>query len=174
MGFLDDLGGKLNRGAEITARTGKNIKLKAQLAEKKSQRNMALARLGEAAYEQSKKDSSRFEDMAELVSVIQEIDAAIEAIQSDLDKIAEDAAASARSYVTGTCPTCGFRPNQGDAYCSRCGTKIPDPDGFSQDRAPFTADGAPIDVEPVSEDDGGSAQEAVAEKPAWARNIPTE
>lgn len=171
MGFLDDLGGKLNRGAEITARTGKNIKLKAQLAEKKTQRNAAFARLGEAVFNESKTDPARFDDLKDLVAVIAEIDDEIGAIQSDLDKIAEDAAASARSYVSGSCPTCGYRPNQGDAYCSRCGSKIPDQDGFAQD-APFTANGAPIDVEPV--EDEQAQQEAAAEKPAWARNIPTE
>ncbi|MGN0261264.1 MAG: hypothetical protein ACI4B9_00215 [Eggerthellaceae bacterium] len=171
MGFLDDLGGKLNRGAEITARTGKNIKLKAQLAEKKAQRNAACARLGEAVFNESKADSARFDDLKDQISAIAEIDDAIEAIQSDLDKIAEDAAASARSYVTGTCPTCGYRPNQGDAYCSRCGSKIPDQDGFAQDD-PFTANGAPIDVEPVEEEQ--AQQAAASEKPAWARNIPTE
>lgn len=171
MGFLDDLGGKLNRGAEITARTGKNIKLKAQLAEKKTQRNAAFARLGEAVFNESKADPARFDDLKDLVAVIAEIDDEIGVIQSDLDKIAEDAAASARSYVSGSCPTCGYRPNQGDAYCSRCGSKIPDQDGFAQD-APFTANGAPIDVEPVGDEQ--AQQEAAAEKPAWARNIPTE
>ena len=171
MGLLDDLSGKLNRGAEITARTGKSIKLKVQLAEKKAQRNAACARLGETVFEESRNDSARFEDLKDLIGAIGEIDAAIDAIQSDLGKIAEDAAAAARSYVTGTCPTCGYRPNQGDAYCSRCGSKIPEQGGFAQD-APFTANGAPIDVEPVEEEQ--TQQEAAAEKPAWARNIPTE
>lgn len=171
MGLLDDLSGKLNRGAEITARTGKSIKLRAQLAEKKTQRNAACARLGETVFNESKADSARFDDFKDLISAIGEIDGAIEAIQSDLDKIAEDAAASARSYVAGTCPTCGYRPNQGDAYCSCCGSKISEQEGFAQD-APFAANGAPIDVEPVEE--GQPQQEAAEEKPAWARNIPTE
>ena len=177
MGFLNDLSDTLNRGAEITARTGKSIKLKAQLAEKKNQRNAACAKLGEAVVAQFKDGSQSIEGFEETVKAILEIDAKIEQIQAELDKVASDAAAYASAHVVDACPICGYHVRQGDKYCSRCGAKMPLMGDFPEDddsaaNAPFASEQV-IDVDPVTgaPTDGEAAS---VKKPAWATNIPED
>lgn len=162
MGLIDELSGKLNRGAEITARTGRSIKLKAQLGERKSQRSAAFMRLGEAVYAAYRENPQGFESFEDLAQKIAGIDADIACIQMELDRVAADAAASARTYMVGICNGCGYRVAQGDAFCSRCGKKVEAhaADGAAPGGAPGgvdAQDGQVIDVDPVVESDQPAA-----------------
>lgn len=151
MGFLDELSSTLNRGAEVTARTAQSLKLKAQIADLKNQRNSACARLGAAAYDLLKDNEEFQADHGDILASIASCDLRISSLQEEVAKLEAEAAARVRTHWVDSCPCCGYKISQADSFCCRCGTKIP---------KKSAADGATCEPE-----DANSASDAMAYAP---------
>lgn len=124
MGFLDNITESINRGTEAIGRGTKSAQLKLRLGELVKERQKLAAQLGAGLYDKLKDDAAMREGLEQLFDGIAAIDSQRDDIQSQIDILEAQGAASAAAAVTYKCPDCGASVGAADLFCSGCGKPI--------------------------------------------------
>lgn len=121
MGFLDDMQASFDRTAAGANRSIQTSRLNGQMTDALKRRQQLAAQLGASLYEVTKDDPKMREGREGLYDRIAAVDAERAQIQAQLDEIERQAQQAAFAAVTFTCPFCGTRVSQADAFCMGCG-----------------------------------------------------
>ena len=121
MGLFDNMTSIVNKGAAAASRTSRSAKLRLEQGELLKQRKELAAQLGASLYE-SLKDSPEYregrESLFDGIAGIDERRAQIEDEIARIEAEAQSAAVATRFY---SCPQCGARVAESDAFCTGCG-----------------------------------------------------
>jgi len=120
MSFLDDV---ISTGKNVVSAAGKKTdeavrfsKLKIKESQLNGDIKNKFEKLGALIYEMAKSDEKNNEQFDKLIA---ELDGCYEEL-ADIDKQYDEL----RNEVT--CPGCGAKCKDDNAYCSKCGTKLPE------------------------------------------------
>lgn len=122
MGFFDDIASVVSGGAASVERNVNVTRLKRQLEELAESRRDLLAQLGEGVLATVKDDPLLRERFAELLDVIDRVDAQRTALQSELAAVEARAAQERAAAMVYDCPKCGRRVLGTQMFCTGCGT----------------------------------------------------
>ena len=126
MGFLDDMQAALDRTTAGANRSVQTSSLNRQMSDALKRRQQLAAQLGASLYEATKDDAKFREGREGLYDGIAAIDAERAQIQAQLDELERQSQAAAYAAVTLSCPFCGSRVSQADAFCMGCGKPMAD------------------------------------------------
>lgn len=117
MAFFENLGKKISDASQGAAQQAKNFsgvtKLNGSISEKEKKISQLYLTIGKAYYSQHKDDPAAEE--AEKIEEIKTLTAEIEKCRDEINKI---------KGIT-KCPNCGAEVSIGAAFCSICGSKMP-------------------------------------------------
>ena len=122
MGIFDDIASVMTGGAASVERNMNVTRLKRQLDELAASRQDLLAQLGEGVLATVKDDPLLRERFAELLEVLDKVDAQRTAIQSELAAVESRAAQERAAAMVYECPKCGRRVLGTQMFCTGCGT----------------------------------------------------
>lgn len=118
MNFFEDLGKTLSGRGKEAVNKAKGLtdvlKLKAQLSSEKAKLNETFQAIGKKYYETYKAEGPAEEFVTEFL--------AAEAAQNRISALEDEICAMEGSR---TCPECGAKLSREDAFCSKCGAKMP-------------------------------------------------
>ncbi len=144
MGFLDNVQSTFNRGVAAAGRTTDSVRLRAQMADAVKRRQNLAAQLGASLYDVTCDDPTFRTGRESLYDAIAAVDAERAQIQSELDRIEQEAQAAQSASSSVSCPFCGARLSATDVFCSGCGkpmTEIEAARNAAQQPAPAVSDG---------------------------------
>ena len=121
MGFLDDMQASFDRTAAGANRSIQTSGLNRQMDDALKRRQQLAAQLGASLYEVTKDNPELREGREGLYDRIAAVDAERAQIQAQLDDLKRQAEQAAYAAVTLSCPFCGSRVSQADAFCMGCG-----------------------------------------------------
>jgi len=142
--LLARLGQTIRYGAETIVQETKELtrigKLKVELISLENERGRKFQEIGRLAHTLYKGGKAFPDELTELFSEIDEIEKRINQKNWEIDRIrqeggqenmmpgtpgqTESAAEAPTSEQKLYCPKCGARLDEGDVFCSRCGTKV--------------------------------------------------
>lgn len=118
MNFFEDLGKTLSGRGKEAVNKAKGLtdvlKLKAQLSSEKAKLNETFQAIGKKYYETYKTEGPAEEFVTEFL--------AAEAAQNRISALEDEICAMEGCR---TCPECGAKLSREDAFCSKCGAKMP-------------------------------------------------
>lgn len=119
MGFLDDV---INTTKSVAATAGKKTdeavqlsRLKIKTAQLNSDIKNKFEKLGSLIYQMAKTDEKHNEEFDLLVGEIDDCYAMLDDIEAKIIELKKEV----------VCPGCGVRTKSENAYCPKCGTKLP-------------------------------------------------
>ena len=124
MGFLDDMQASFDRTAAGANRSIQTSGLNRQMDDALKRRQQLMAQLGASLYEVTKDNEELRKGREGLYDRIAAVDAERAQIQAQLDELKRQAEQAAYAAVTLTCPFCGTRVSQADAFCMGCGKSM--------------------------------------------------
>lgn len=120
MSFFD---GVINTGKNVVSSAGKKTdsavrlsKLKVKSSQINSDIRSRYEKLGEFVYQSAKTGEKNEEELNAQISGLNDCFAELEEISKQVDEL--------RNIVT--CPSCGAKHKDDDAFCSKCGAKLPE------------------------------------------------
>ena len=118
MSFLDEV---INTTKTVAATAGKKTdeavqysKLKIKAVQLNSDVKSKFEKLGALIYQMAKSDEKHNEEFDEIIADIDELYAKIEDVEAKLDELKSQT----------TCPKCGAKTKNENAYCPKCGAKL--------------------------------------------------
>ena len=110
----DSLNSTINRGSAIAQRTGRYVKVKADISDLKYNRNAAVQQLGNKLYPFVSNYPELIAIAGEEARTISDIDSRIAALETELTQIEEEVKAATHTQPTNSgatapqfCPSCG-------------------------------------------------------------------
>lgn len=120
MGFFDDV---INTGKNVVSSAGKKTdsavrlsKLKVKSSQIHNDIRAKYEKLGEFVYQSAKSGEKNEEELNAQITGLNECYTELEEISKQIDEL--------RNVVT--CPNCGEKHKDDDAFCSKCGAKLPE------------------------------------------------
>lgn len=122
MGILDDLSSAFSKAQAGATRFADTASLKFKLGEAERKRRDLMAQLGESLYAEACGNPTLKAGREAILAGIAQCEADRAQVQSELDRIAKEAAESkSASYV---CPVCGGTLVPGARFCQTCGAQM--------------------------------------------------
>ena len=144
MGFLDDV---INTTKSVAATAGKKTdeavqysKLKIKTAQLNSDIKNKFEKLGALIYQMAKTDEKNNEEFDLLIGEIDDCYALLDDIEAKLNELKKEV----------VCPGCGAKTKNDNAFCPKCGTKLPVKEEPAAQDVPAAQD-APAEAEKKDE-----------------------
>lgn len=171
MGILDDLSSAFSKAQAGATRFADTASLKFKLGEAERKRRDLMAQLGESLYAEVCGNPALKAGREAMLAGIAQCEADRAQVQSELDRIAKEAAES--KSASFTCPVCGGTLVPGARFCPTCGTRMQPatPQDAASTQASYTR-AAPQAQQP--QQPGCSAQQSAAPVDEPVRTAPSQ